>query len=72
MNFKKDFSREKQNLLTQLNVAIEDKEYSSEEIKTTLNELCSHVMSKSSKNGDLSKEMIKYNEIMNTLIKNEK
>ncbi len=72
MNFKKDFSTEKQNLLTQLNVAVEDKDYSSDEIKNTLNELCSHVMSQSSKNGDLSKEMIKYNELMNDLIKNEK
>ena len=29
-------------------------------------------MNKSSKNGDLSKEMLKYNEIISFLVKNEK
>ena len=72
MNFKMDLTANQQKLLHQIGIKIEDKDYSSEEIKHCLNEICNHVMSKSSKNGDLSREIIKFNELSNMLIKYEK
>ena len=71
MNFKKDFSIEKQNLLQQADVKVEDKNYTSDEIRNALNSVCSYIMSQSTKNGDLSKLMIKYNSIIDDLSKNE-
>ena len=72
MNFKVDLTSNQQKLLQQIGIKIEDEDYSSEEIKHCLNEICNHVMSKSSKNGDISREMIKFNELSNMLIKYEK
>lgn len=71
MNFKKDLTKKQQNLLEQIDIISEDKNYSPEEIKHCLNIICNHVMSQSSKNNHISKEMLKYNEISNILIKNE-
>lgn len=71
MNFKKDFSIEKQNLLQQADVNVEDKNYTSDEIRNALNSVCSYIMSQSTKNGDLSKLIIKYNSIIDDLSKNE-
>ena len=71
MNFKKDFSIEKQNLLQQADVNVEDKNYTSDEIRNALNRVCSYIMSQSTKNGDLSKLIIKYNSIIDDLSKNE-
>ena len=71
MNFKIDLSTNQQKLLQQIGIDIEDKEYSSQEIKYCLNEICNHVMSKSSKNGDISREMIKFSQLSNILIKYE-
>lgn len=71
MNFKIDLSTNQQKLLQQIGIDIENKEYSSQEIKHCLNEICNHVMSKSSKNGDIAREMIKFEELSNILIKYE-
>lgn len=71
MNFKIDLSTIQQKLLQQIGIDIENKEYSSQEIKHCLNEICNHVMSKSSKNGDIAREMIKFEELSNILIKYE-
>lgn len=72
MNFKVDLTTNQQKLLQQIGIEIEDKDYSSKEIKHCLNEICNHIMSKSSKNGDISREMIKFNELSTMLIKYEK
>ena len=73
MNFKKDFSEEQQNLLKKIeNISVENKNYSQDEIKETFNNVSSYIMSKSSKNGDLSKELNNYTGILNKLIENEK
>ena len=73
MNFKKDFSEEQQNLLKKIeNISVENKNYSQDEIKETINNVSSYIMSKSSKNGDLSKELNNYTRILNKLIENEK
>ena len=73
MNFKIDFSEEQQNLLKKIeNISVENKNYSQDEIKETFNTVSSYIMSKSSKNGDLSKELNNYTGILNKLIENEK
>ena len=73
MNFKIDFSEEQQNLLKKIeNISVENKNYSQDEIEKTINNVYSYIMSKSSKNGDLSKELNNYTEILNKLIENEK
>lgn len=71
MNLKVDLTTKQQELLQQLNITIENKDYSDEEIRQYENIITSHIMSKSSKNGDLSKEISKYGEIVNKLIKSE-
>lgn len=72
MNFKIDLTKQQQNLLTQINFPVEDKEYSSDEIRTCISQISDYYMSLSSKNGDLSKEMLKYDSLMKVLLKNEK
>lgn len=72
MNYAKDFSTEQQQLIKNLDICIENREYTSEEIKHDLSTIANYVMSKSSKNGDLLNEMNRYNSVMNILAKNEK
>ena len=72
MNFKIDLTKKQQNLLSQIDYPVEDKDYSGDEIKNCINCISDHCMSFSSKNGDLSKEMLKYDELMKVLLKNEK
>ncbi len=71
MNLKVDLTTKQQELLQQLNITIENKDYSNEEIRQYENIITSHIMNKSSKNGDLSKEISKYGEIVNKLMKGE-
>lgn len=71
MNLKIDLTTKEQDLLQQLNITIENKDYSNEEIKQCENMITTHIMSKSSKNGDLSKEISKYSEIVDKLMKSE-
>ena len=68
MNFRNDFTRKQQGLLEELDIKIEDKEYSTEEMKDVFNTITNHVMSKSSKNGELTNELNRYNDIMAKLI----
>lgn len=67
MNFKTDLSNANQELLSQLGVEIEDRNYSTEEIKKYENNIATHIMSKSLKNMDLAKESVKYSNLMNIL-----
>lgn len=71
MNFKTELSNTNQELLTELGVRIEDRNYSAEEIKRCENNIANQIMSKSLKNVDLAKESIKYSNLMNILIKYE-
>lgn len=71
MNFKLDLTRKQQNLLSQINYPVEDRDYSTDEIRNCINHISDHCMNLSSKNGDLSKEILKYDEIMKVLLKNE-
>ena len=72
MNYAKDFTTDQQQLIRQLNICIENREYTTEEIKHDLSAIATYVMSKSSKNGDLMNEMNRYNPVMSILTKNEK
>ena len=72
MNLKTELSTKNQNLLSDIGINIEDREYSQEEIKHFQNEVFTHIMSKSSKNNGISNEMNKYNEVANFLINNSK
>lgn len=71
MNFKKDLSTKNQILLKQAGGIVEDRNYTTEEIKQNLDKIASHIMSKSSKNGDLNKEIVNYNDLINTLVRNQ-
>ena len=72
MNFKIDLTQNQQNLLTQIDYPVLDKEYSKEEIRNCVNHIFDYCMSFSRKNNDLSNEMQKYNELIQLLVKNEK
>lgn len=71
MNLKKDLYTADQELLIQLGVKIEDRNYSTEEIKKCENNIVTHIMSKSLKNMDLAKESVKYSSLMNILARYE-
>ena len=71
MNLKKDLSTANQKLLSQLGVEIEDRNYSTEEIKKCENNIATHIMSKNLKNMDLAKESVKYSSLMNILARYE-
>lgn len=71
MNFKMDLSIKNQKLLQEMDYQIENREYSPEEVKQCGLYVTNHIMSLSSKNGDISKEIIKCNELIDILIKNE-
>lgn len=72
MNFKTDLPQKYQNLLTQIDYSVEDREYSKDDIKHCVNFVSDYVMSFSSKNGDISRELIKFDDLVKFLIKNEK
>ena len=71
MNLKADLSIKNQELLKEIEYKIEDKEYSIEEIKQCECYVANHIMSLSSKNGDIARETIRFNDLMNVLVKNE-
>lgn len=71
MNFKMDLSIKNQKLLQEMDYQIENREYSPEEVKQCELYVTNHIMSLSSKNGDIFKEIIKCNELIDILIKNE-
>lgn len=72
MNLKTELSTKNQNLLSDIGIMIEDREYTQDEIKHFQNEVFTHIMSKSSKNNGISNEMNKYNEVANFLMNNSK
>ena len=71
MNFKKDLSTKNQSLLIQAGGTVEDRNYTKEEIKENLDIITGHIMSKSSKNGDLNKAIVSYNDLINILVRNQ-
>lgn len=67
MNYKKDLSEQNQKLLSNIDINIEDREYSTEEIGRNINDISNYIISKSSKNGDLDKTRIEYMPLANIL-----
>ena len=67
MNYKKDLSEQNQKLLSNIDIDIEDREYSTEEIGRNINDISNYIKSKSSKNGDLDKTRIEYMPLANIL-----
>lgn len=67
MNYKKDLSEQNQKLLSNIDINIEDREYSTEEIGRNINDISDYIISKSSKNGDLDKTRIEYMPLANIL-----
>lgn len=67
MNYKKDLSEQNQKLLLNIDIDIEDREYSTEEIGRNINDISNYIISKSSKNGDLDKTRIEYMPLANIL-----
>jgi len=72
MNLKKELSTKNQNLLINIGQSVEDREYSVDEIRYIRNEVFTHIMSGSSKNDNISKEINKYNDLANFLLDNSK
>lgn len=72
MNLKIELNKENQDLLEELGINIENKEYSKDEVKAFVNSISEYIFSKSSKNGDISKATARYGDLMNILIANEK
>ena len=71
MNFKTDLTTKNQKLLREIGYKIENKEYSPEEIKNCELYIANHIMSQSSKNNNIARETIKFNDLINILVKNE-
>lgn len=61
--YEKCTTKEKKSL-EQLGINVEDREYTDAEIRNCVIAIDEHIMSKSSKNGDLSKAMDQYNSIL--------
>lgn len=72
MNLKRELSTKNQTLLSNIGQEIEDREYSVDEIRYIRNEVFTHIMSGSSKNDSISKEINKYNDLANFLLDNSK
>lgn len=72
MNFKIDLTPKYQNLLTEINYPVLDKEYSKDDIKNCVNYIAEHCMSLSSKNNILKNELQKFDALIRILVTNEK
>ena len=72
MNFERDFTEEQQELLKQVNIVSEDRNYTKEEVSQTLNSVIEYAMSKSSKEQYISNELKKFDSVISILSKNEK
>ena len=70
MNLKNELTKKQQNLMEQLDIPIENREYSRDELRNYLDVISNNIMNFSLKNGDLQHEMTKYNELANVLEKN--
>lgn len=72
MNLKVDLSEKNQQLLQEIGISIENRDYTKEEIKLFINSIGSYIFSRSSKNGDMAKATTRYGDLLNILVRNEK
>lgn len=50
-----------------VDISVEDREYSAEEVGKNINDIANYIMSKSSKNGDMDKAQLEYAPLINVL-----
>lgn len=67
MNYKRDLSEQNQKLLLKVDINVEDREYSAEEVDKNINDIANYIISKSSKNGDMEKAQLEYMPLINAL-----
>lgn len=72
MNLGTDLSKKNQEVLQEIGIKSENREYSKEEIKSFSNIIGEHIYSRSSKNGDMEKAFNIYGDILTTFVRNEK
>ena len=72
MNLKLDLTEKNQQLLHEIGIESENREYSKEEIQTFSNSIGDFIFSKSSKNGDIANATAKYSDLLNIFVRNEK
>ena len=72
MNCKLDLNVKNQQLLQEIGINVENREYSKSEIETFTNKIGDYIFSKSTKNGDITKTADRYSDLVNILIQNEK
>ena len=68
MNLAKEFTTSEISLLKKIEIDIEDREYSKEELRKYEISIEDFIMSHSSKNGDISKYINQYSNILNKII----
>lgn len=61
-----------QQLLQEIEINVENREYSKARIKSFINKIGDYIFSKSTKNGDIAKTADRYSDLANILIQNEK
>ena len=72
MNLGTDLSIENQEILQEIGIKSENREYSKDEIKSFSNIIGDYIFSMSSKNGDIGKALTKYGDVLNVFVRNEK
>lgn len=72
MNLGTDLSIESQEILQEIGIKSENREYSKEELKSFSSIIGEHIYSQSSKNGDMEKALSKYSDVLNIFVRNEK
>lgn len=69
MNLFKEFNSNEKELLNKLDLSVEDREYNKEELRRYENNIEEYIMSKSSKNGDITKSINEYSSILDKIVK---
>ncbi len=72
MNLENDLSKKNKELLQEIGIKSENREYSKDEIKSFSNIIGDYIFSMSSKNGDIGKALTKYSDVLNVFVRNEK
>ena len=72
MNLENDLSKKNKELLQEIGIKSENREYSKDEIKSFSNIIGDYIFSMSSKNGDIGTTLTKYGDVLNVFVRNEK
>ena len=72
MNLGTDLSKRNKELIQEIGIKSENREYSKDEIKTFSNIIGDYIYSQSSKNGDMEKALDIYSDVLNIFVRNEK